>query len=257
MNDAIDEMSALNRDLKKFFDEHGAAYPVWQALETEAGRICNEIRRDAYGNVGSCLPAPFMNIVNCAMLGAFILSMPQRPAVDRLTDYYAKAMMTAPMQWFCRKSGKSKFTAKDIAAMKATAALKAADRNPYSWNMEFYEYPDGSGYEGRFTKCGICVLMKELGLYDLTPALCRLDYTMSEAGGVTNFVRLHSAIPPVSLVLMVSSVLVLCRWTALRDIPTTAPISPSVSSRTQCSIKMLCPGWGKLAKAAATSPSLI
>ena len=133
-----------------------------------------------------------MNIVNCAMLGAFILSMPQRPEVDRLTDYYAKAMMTKPMQWFCRKSGKSKFTSKDIAAMKATAALKAADRNPYSWNMEFYEYPDGSGYEGRFTKCGICVLMKELGLYDLTPALCHLDYTMSEAGGVTNFVRQYT-----------------------------------------------------------------
>ena len=74
----------------------------------------------------------------------------------------------------------------------ATAALKAADRNPYSWNMDFYEYPDGSGYEGRFTKCGICVLMKELGLYDLTPALCHLDYTMSEAGGVTNFVRQYT-----------------------------------------------------------------
>ena len=29
---------------------------------------------------------------------------------------------------------------------------------------------------------GMCVLMKELGLYDLTPALCHLDYTMSEAG---------------------------------------------------------------------------
>ena len=35
---AIDEMSALNRDLKKFFDENGAAYPVWQELEAEAGR---------------------------------------------------------------------------------------------------------------------------------------------------------------------------------------------------------------------------
>ena len=58
--------------------------------------------------------------------------------------------------------------------------------------LEFYEYPDGSGYEGRFTKCGICVLMKELGLYDLTPALCRLDYTMSEAGGVTNIVRQYT-----------------------------------------------------------------
>ena len=130
-----------------------------------------------------------MNIVNCAMLCAFILSMPQRPEVERLTDYYAKSMMTAPMQWFWRKSGKSKFTEKDIAGMKATAALKAADRNPYSWNMDFIEYPDGSGYEGRFTKCGICTLMKELGLYDLTPAMCHLDYTMSEAGGVTDFVR--------------------------------------------------------------------
>ena len=133
-----------------------------------------------------------MNLVNCAMVGAFILSMPQRPEVDRLTDYYARSMMTKPMQWFCRKSGKSKFTPKGIAAMKATAALKAADRNPYSWNMEFYEYPDGSGYEGRFTKCGICVLMKELGLYDLTPALCHLDYTMSEVGAATNFVRQYT-----------------------------------------------------------------
>ena len=35
-------------------------------------------------------------------------------------------------------------------------------------------------------------LMKKLGLYDLTPALCRLDYTMSEAGGVTDFVRQYT-----------------------------------------------------------------
>ena len=35
---AIDEMSALNRDIKKFFDKNGAACPVWQALEAEAGR---------------------------------------------------------------------------------------------------------------------------------------------------------------------------------------------------------------------------
>ena len=39
LDSALDTlMSALNRDLKKFFDENGAAYPVWQALEAEAGR---------------------------------------------------------------------------------------------------------------------------------------------------------------------------------------------------------------------------
>ncbi len=133
-----------------------------------------------------------MNIVNCAMLGAFVLSMPQRPSTEQLTEYYAKAMMTGPMQWFCRKSGKNKFTEKDIAGMEATAALRAADRNPYSWNMEFLPYSDGSGYEARFSKCGICVLMQELGLYDLTPALCHLDYTMAEAGETTDFVRQYT-----------------------------------------------------------------
>ena len=55
--------------------------------------------------------------------------------------------------------------------LQQTEALKAADRNPYSWNMDLYEYPDGSGYEARFTCCGICALMKKLGLYDLTPAM--------------------------------------------------------------------------------------
>ena len=133
-----------------------------------------------------------MNIVNCAMIGAFILFMPEHPDVEQLTEYYAKAMMTKPMKWFCRRSGKNKFTKKDINEMKATASFKAADRNPYSWNMDFFEYPDGSGYEGRFTKCGICVLMQNLGLYDLPPALCHLDYTMSEAGSVSDFVRKYT-----------------------------------------------------------------
>ena len=67
-----------------------------------------------------------MNIVGCAMLCAFILSMPRRPEVGELTDYYAKAMMTPLMRWFCRQSGKAKYTPKDIAGMKATAARKVA-----------------------------------------------------------------------------------------------------------------------------------
>ena len=34
---ATEEMGALNRDLKQFFDAHGAEYPVWQELEQECG----------------------------------------------------------------------------------------------------------------------------------------------------------------------------------------------------------------------------
>ena len=133
-----------------------------------------------------------MNIVSSAMFSAFILAMDKKPDVGRLTDYYAEAMMTKPMKWFCRMSGKRKFGEKDIRGMEKTAALNAADRNPYSWNMEFLPYKDGSGYEARFSRCGICALMKELGLFEFVPAMCRLDYTMAEAGGVCDFVRKYT-----------------------------------------------------------------
>ena len=130
-----------------------------------------------------------MNIVSCAMLSAFLLNLPERPTVEQTTEYYRASMMIRPMRWFCRMSGKKKFSEKDIQGMKDTAAFRAADRNPYSWNMEFLPYEDGSGYEARFTKCGICVLMKELGLSEFVPAMCRLDYAMSEEGGASEFVR--------------------------------------------------------------------
>jgi hypothetical protein len=88
--------------------------------------------------------------------------------------------------------GKKKFTSSDVSGMRKTAALRAADRNPFSWNMEFLPYGDGSGYEARFTKCGICTLMTELGIREIVPAMCRLDYAMSEAGGADDFVRRYT-----------------------------------------------------------------
>jgi len=130
-----------------------------------------------------------MNAVNCAVFISFLTFMEPKPTVEKLTKYYSKSMMTKPTVLFCRLGGKSKFSDKDIKGMKETAKLKAADRNPYSWNMDFYPYDDGSGYEARFSSCGICKLMKEYGLYELTPALCHLDYTMTDASGTAEFVR--------------------------------------------------------------------
>ena len=129
------------------------------------------------------------NTVNCALLISFLLCMDRRPTVDELTKYYENAMSTTATKIFCRLGGKSKFTDKDVEGMKKTAALNAADRNPYSWTMEYLPYEDGSGYEARFLSCGICTLMKEYGFYDLVPAMCHLDYTMSELGGASTFIR--------------------------------------------------------------------
>ena len=41
-----------------------------------------------------------MNIIGCAMLGAFVLCMPRRPDTELLTVYYENAQMTPLMKWF-------------------------------------------------------------------------------------------------------------------------------------------------------------
>ncbi len=130
-----------------------------------------------------------MNIVSCAMFAAFISNLKEKPTLDDVTKWYNDSMMTKSMKWFCKKTGKKKFTNKDIDNMKKTANLKAAERNPYSWNMEFYLYDNDKGYEARFTKCGICHLLKEEGLFEFAPAMCRLDYTMADASLVSDFKR--------------------------------------------------------------------
>ncbi len=132
------------------------------------------------------------NILSCSMLIAVLQSLDKRPALQDITEYYKQAMTNAATKVFCSMAAKQKFNDRDIKKMKETAALHSADHNPYSWNMDYIPYEDGSGYEARFYKCGICTLMKEYGYFDLVPAMCALDYTMSDMGGATVFVREHT-----------------------------------------------------------------
>ena len=130
-----------------------------------------------------------MNIVSCAQFASFYLSLPEKRSLESVTEYYNKSMMTGVMKLFCKVSGKKKFSKSDVDRMKKTEAFRAADRNPYSWNMTFELFEDGSGYCAKFTKCGICVLLKKLGIPEVTPAMCALDYAMSEVGGADIFTR--------------------------------------------------------------------
>ncbi len=133
-----------------------------------------------------------MNLVNCALFSSFYLSLKSKPSLKVMTEYYERAMGIHATKWFCRKGGKKKFAKGTYRRYERVAAFKAADRNPYSWNMEFLPYGDGSGYECRFTHCGICRLMKELGIGEVIPAMCHLDYAMSEWGGASRFIREHT-----------------------------------------------------------------
>ena len=89
------------------------------------------------------------------MVAAVILSMPERPDVEKLTVYYRNSMMTDIMKWFCRMSGKKKFTMQDMDNMERTAAFRAADRTPLFLEYGLPAVPGwkwlrGSIYEVRY-----------------------------------------------------------------------------------------------------------
>ena len=48
-----------------------------------------------------------LNIIGCAMLGAFVLCMPQRPDAETLTVYYENAQMTPLMSGSAAKAEKA------------------------------------------------------------------------------------------------------------------------------------------------------
>nr|MBP6288195.1 hypothetical protein [Faecalibacterium sp.] len=97
------------------------------SLSTQQAKAVEALAKPKYQQIIATLPEfekadRFkMNIVNCAMLCAYILNMPQRPDVDTLTRYYAAAMMTPVVQWAFRQSGKTQYTPKRLAGMQATA----------------------------------------------------------------------------------------------------------------------------------------
>ena len=164
-------------------------------LDEEKAKAVTKAAKSKYKEIIAKLPefekgdSFVVNIVNCAMFSAFCLELPEKPPLEEMTVFYRESMTTGVMKLFCGINGRKKFSKGDTAHMKKSAALHAADRNRYSWNMDLLPYPDGSGYEARFYKCGICTLMTELGIKEYVPAMCRLDYTMSELGGADEFVR--------------------------------------------------------------------
>ena len=69
--------------------------------------------------------------------------------------------MKAPMHGSAARAEKQIVTAKDIALANHRRP-EAADRNPYSWNMSFSEYPD-NGYEDLLPGPNLCADEKNWG----------------------------------------------------------------------------------------------
>lgn len=130
-----------------------------------------------------------MNIISAAMLAAVYLSLPEPPEVEQLTQYYAKAMDHAVMRLFLRRN--NYYTTKYQRNLARNAEKSQQSRNPYSWRFVYQPGPDLNSYDVVFDHCGICYLFQQLGIAEITPAMCAYDYTMAEQTG-TVFTRRYT-----------------------------------------------------------------
>lgn len=122
----------------------------------------------------------YINILSCATFAAIMLELPELPEIEAAMRFYEQAMVSNALM---RKAAKLEnyYTAKGREKLKKRAEKSKFwyAANPYTWVFTVEDGPTLNQYTACFTQCGICRLMNELGLPELTSALCHYDYPMN------------------------------------------------------------------------------
>ena len=128
-----------------------------------------------------------INIVNCALLSAVLLSVEKKYTVEEIRLYYRKAMCENNLTKMASKKSKA-YTVKGREKLKMQAEKSQTNDNPYSWKFTVEDGETINQYTATFYTCGICRLMTQLGLKEYIPAMCTLDYDMAALNN-TEFTR--------------------------------------------------------------------
>lgn len=125
-----------------------------------------------------------MSLMNACLVASIYFSSGKSIDVQTFTKVYHDGMRNSlPM-----KSFKTDLFSKEEQAKRLSDAQKSQNLN-YKYNWVWTFTPDnGSGRcTANYTKCGIWELFKDLGIPEITPAMCQFDYAMAEMMGVDFF----------------------------------------------------------------------
>lgn len=130
-----------------------------------------------------------VNILSCSMLVAVLRNMSKLCDVETARIYYEAAMDNALSRYIVTHT--KTYTAKGQTAMKQRAERSQEILNPYSWRFTYEAGESVNEYTAIFSTCGICHLMKQLGMEQYTPAMCAYDYPMNAMAN-TEFTRQYT-----------------------------------------------------------------
>ncbi len=117
-------------------------------------------------------------LLNATILASVYLSLPQRFGVKLVEEYYKNSMNNHVMKLMLRKNKNFKKGYQCNLEKISIRSQKAT--NPYTWRFKFVKGKTLDSYDAIFDKCGICVLYKQLGIFEIVPALCSYDYDMAK-----------------------------------------------------------------------------
>ena len=120
-----------------------------------------------------------INILSCAMFSAVLLSVKRKYTLAQARAYYRNATCDNFLTKMASKKSKS-YTEKGREKLKQQAKRSESITNPYSWKFKIEDGETINQYTATFYTCGICRLMKKLGLKEYVPAMCTLDYDMAK-----------------------------------------------------------------------------
>lgn len=130
-----------------------------------------------------------VNILSCSMLAAVLRNISKPCDVETARKYYEAAMDNAVSRYILTHT--NAYTVKGQAAMKQRAQRSQQIQNPYSWKFTYEAGESVNEYTAIFSTCGICYLMKQLGMEEYVPAMCAYDYPMNAMAN-TEFSRQYT-----------------------------------------------------------------
>lgn len=130
-----------------------------------------------------------VNIINCAMLTAFLKNLENEYTLNQITAFYRDAMDNKITRYFCTHGGT--YTVHGQLGLARAARRSRSYTNPYTWQFGYTRGKTPRQYTATFYTCGICRLMSDYGLARYIPAMCVFDYDMAAMNN-TEFTRRYT-----------------------------------------------------------------
>lgn len=120
-----------------------------------------------------------VNLISAAEIAAVYLSLDRKPSCEQMQEYYGTSMDESRVMRIFLKSN-NYYSKKYQNNLVKQAKRSQVSDNPYSWRFKYYPGTSLDTFDAIFDRCGICHLFQNLGISEITPAMCAYDYGMAK-----------------------------------------------------------------------------